>query len=148
MNSSSAPPALLLAFLALALALFIEPILSDYSPPECPYPCLPPPTSVADYPPPPPPYAWSYYPPPPPQDSGYPYLPPPPPPPISGLPYNFPPPYYSLPAPPPPNPILPWFPFYYRNSPSESAAGRRDPVSAVPLLALLLLLSVLLLVRN
>ncbi|XP_042390873.1 leucine-rich repeat extensin-like protein 3 [Zingiber officinale] len=138
MNSSSMPPAPLLLFLALALALFIEPILSDYSPPECPYPCLPPPTSVAYYPPPPPPYAWSNYPPPP-QDSGYPNLPPPPP-----QPYNFPPPYYSLPTPPPPNPILPWFPFYNRNSPSESAAARHDPISAVPLLAPLLLLSVLL----
>ncbi|RWW83195.1 hypothetical protein BHE74_00008307 [Ensete ventricosum] len=102
------------------VALFLRPPTSaswDNSQPECPYPCLPPPTSVTNCPPPPPaapatPTAG--YPPPPPSTPGY---------------WNYPPPspqgYYPyLSTPPPPNPILPWFPWYYykKSPPSASVA--------------------------
>ncbi|CAL9073487.1 unnamed protein product [Musa textilis] len=101
------------------LALFLRPPTSaswDNSQPECPYPCLPPPTSVTNCPPPPPaapatPTAG--YPPPPPSTPGY---------------WNYPPPspqgYYPyLSTPPPPNPILPWFPWYYYKSPPSASVA-------------------------
>ncbi|RZR78596.1 hypothetical protein BHM03_00004011, partial [Ensete ventricosum] len=100
--------------------------VSDYSSPECPYPCLPPPTSVMNYPPPPPSEpAWGYPPPP----SGY-------------LPY-YSSPYYTLPAPPPPDPILPYFPFYYKRPPppprsSSGSAIARSGAIWVPLFTALL----------
>ncbi|KAG6468912.1 hypothetical protein ZIOFF_073607 [Zingiber officinale] len=93
--------------------LFLRPPASaswdSYSPPECPYPCLPPPTSVSICPPPPPPAA-SY---------------PPPSPPVAGgaTPGYYYPPHNYFPAPPPPNPVLPWFPWYYTSPPSASAAS-------------------------
>ncbi|XP_039119137.1 classical arabinogalactan protein 4-like [Dioscorea cayenensis subsp. rotundata] len=84
------------------------------SPPECPYPCLPPPTSVTNCPPPPPS--------PPTEPVVYPSPPPPTPPylpspafPSPYLPF-YPPPYVSFPAPPPPNPILPYFPLVLHNT--------------------------------
>ncbi|KAJ8493008.1 hypothetical protein OPV22_014729 [Ensete ventricosum] len=123
------------------LLLFARPrsSRSDYSPPECPYPCLPPPTSVANYPPPPPSEpTWGGYPPPPPGTPSYNgYYPPP-----SGgyLPY-YSPPDYALPAPPPPNPIVPWFPFYYRSPslpPSSASVTARSGAIFAPLLTVFL----------
>ncbi|GAB2300040.1 hypothetical protein Dimus_034081 [Dionaea muscipula] len=103
---------------------------------ECPYPCLPPPLPQAppapielpppapiDQLPPPAPTTTDCPPPPvalptPPPPSSY-YYPPP------YLPYYYSPPYlpyYSPPyinpyAPPPPDPILPYFPFYFKSPP-------------------------------
>ncbi|CAL9175944.1 unnamed protein product [Musa hybrid cultivar] len=109
--------------------------VSDFSSPECPYPCLPPPTSVMNYPPPPPSEPqWGYPPPPGTPSDGY-YTPP------SGyLPY-YSPTYYTLPAPPPPDPILPYFPFYYKRPPPpprSSAAIARSGAICVPLFTVLL----------
>jgi hypothetical protein len=101
--------------------------MSQNSPPECPYPCLPPPTGAANsYPPPPQlPDSFNAYPPPPPLGTNpgdmNNYYPPPPP---GSMPnYYFSPPSYTYGAPPPPNPILPWFPFYYKNPPSPSRSS-------------------------
>ncbi|XP_039122021.1 pectinesterase inhibitor 10-like [Dioscorea cayenensis subsp. rotundata] len=116
LNSQTCPKAhttswiKLLIFISQLVLLFESPrlVLSDDTPPDCPYPCLPPPSSFsAGYPPPPPSQgipSFGYYPPP----SGYvPYLSPP---------------FVNLQAPPPPNPILPWFPFYYRSPPSPNSS--------------------------
>ncbi|THG22053.1 hypothetical protein TEA_020825 [Camellia sinensis var. sinensis] len=80
---------------------------------ECPYPCYPPPTGTVNNPTPPstietPPSQTASYPPPPaffyPPPSGY-------------LPFS--PPFIGN-APPPPDPIVPWFPYYYRKPPHQS----------------------------
>ncbi|KAL6846403.1 hypothetical protein ACP4OV_023851 [Aristida adscensionis] len=87
--------------------------------PDCPYPCLPPPTSggsINGYPPPPASSAGGgfggSYPPPPP--GSYQLTPP------GVMPGYLAPPfsggYPSGPAPPPPNPVLPWYPWYYQRS--------------------------------
>ncbi|GAB4840397.1 hypothetical protein Ancab_021163 [Ancistrocladus abbreviatus] len=80
---------------------------------DCPYPCLPPPiggggttqvpptTQTGSYPPP------QYYSPP--STGNLPYYPPP-----SG--------YAGFGTPPPPDPILPYFPYYYKNGLHPSAA--------------------------
>ncbi|KAG2709545.1 hypothetical protein I3843_05G223900 [Carya illinoinensis] len=99
-------------FLALIFLSFLGTIRPDDS--SCPYPCYPPPTgpgaSTPTTPaitlPPPPPSQFVSYPPP----AGY------NPTPAGYLPYNYPPPYgtsYGN-SPPPPDPILPYFPFYYK----------------------------------
>ncbi|GAV87763.1 hypothetical protein CFOL_v3_31189 [Cephalotus follicularis] len=80
----------------------------------CPYPCYPPPTGSGTPSPPatltPPSQSGSYTPP------GYSY-----PSPYSNLPYYPPPPYgNNLYSPPPPDPILPYFPFYYRKPPHQT----------------------------
>lgn len=98
--------------ITLAFFLFILPKFQATSIPQtttllptqaCPYPCLPPPISTTNCPPPPlPPLV-----PPPPM----PFLPP-------ELPLFPPPPGTVLwAAPPPPNPILPYFPWYYKYPP-------------------------------
>ncbi|KMZ68229.1 hypothetical protein ZOSMA_246G00210 [Zostera marina] len=110
----------------LLLVVFMEfPYISISDNPlvgECPYPCLPPPISGNNYAP-TPPSSQSQ------QGVVYPYPPPPP----SGIAaYFYPPPSYGsgyLPqnthvAPPPPNPILPYFPFYYRMPPGSGASPR------------------------
>ncbi|KAH6759937.1 hypothetical protein C2S51_016886 [Perilla frutescens var. frutescens] len=87
---------------------------------ECPYPCLPSPNCPPPPPPPrpPPPYGWLYPPSPP---VNYPF---------------YPPPDYvnNYVAPPPPDPILPYFPFYYKNPPPplafSSAGGVPSPLRA------------------
>ncbi|KAK4416428.1 hypothetical protein Salat_2468300 [Sesamum alatum] len=101
---------------------------------ECLYPCLPPPIASTSTCPPPP------SPPPPPQPPAPPsssiYCPPPP----SGTPAGnipfYPPPDYvnDYFAPPPPNPILPYFPFYYKNPPPPvdfSSAARWNPACCI-----------------
>lgn len=112
------------ATLLLLLVLLSRPPTSlswDNSPPVCPYPCLPPPTSVTNCPPPPPSTPnppTAVYPPPPPSTPEYWNYPPPAP---SGYwPFNPAPPYINIPAPPPPNPILPYFPWYYKTPPSKA----------------------------
>ncbi|XXG74353.1 hypothetical protein AAC387_Pa07g3094 [Persea americana] len=126
--------------------------ISYNSPPppgECPYPCLPPPTSTSPNcppPPPSPPHSGSYYPPPSPGNVYY-YPPPSPgnvyyyPPPSGSFPY-IPPPNVNFPAPPPPNPILPYFPFYYKQplqSTSLSSPLHHNGATAFVILMLLLL---------
>lgn len=109
--------------------------LSEDPSPTCPYPCLPPPTWATNYPPPPP--AWSGYPPPQPVD-GVIYTPP-------YMPYS-PPSNALLGAPPPPEPILPYFPFYYRRTPpllSAAPAVIRAGAIFVPLLVLSTVISLL-----
>lgn len=87
---------------------------SPLPPAECAYPCLPPPTSVVNCPPPPSPPSGSGSMNPPPSDPGSIYYYPP----SSGVfPYIPPPPVVNYPAPPPPDPILPYFPYYYKIPP-------------------------------
>ncbi|XP_020089054.1 leucine-rich repeat extensin-like protein 3 [Ananas comosus] len=122
--------AFVLSYLTLSLALLVVAPISipsvlvsgDDFPVECPYPCLPPPpppSAVTNCPPLPPSAPtepiYSYPPPPPgaPECEGF--SPPPP----GYFPY-YTPPSSTLPAPPPPNPILPWFPWYYRTPDSVS----------------------------
>lgn len=99
-------------FLALIFLNFPAAIRPDNA---CPYPCYPPPTGPGYTPttpaattPPPPPYQVESYPPP----AGYnPTTP------TGNFPYYTPPPPFGsnfLGAPPPPDPILPYFPYYYR----------------------------------
>ena len=84
----------------------------------CPYPCYPPPTgtgtgTVTQTPPATysPPSQTGLYPPP---GTSYP-------PPTGNLPYYPPPPYgNTLYGQPPPDPILPYFPFYYRKPPHKT----------------------------
>ncbi|KAL5227579.1 hypothetical protein ABZP36_015844 [Zizania latifolia] len=100
---------------------------------DCPYPCLlPPPMPVTNCPPPPSTPSTYTYPPP----SSYSNTPssywnyPPP---QGGYIPNYQPPAgggYNYPAPPPPNPIVPWYPWYYRPPPSSATAtssGRGRP---------------------
>lgn len=102
-------------------------------PADCPYPCLPPPAApavvTANCPPPPPSSSyntppsssWSYPPPPPPSGGYIPYLNPP-----AGGGAG-----YGYPAPPPPNPILPWYPWYYKTPPPPPSAAARGTGSSV-----------------
>ncbi|KAG8382780.1 hypothetical protein BUALT_Bualt05G0112900 [Buddleja alternifolia] len=97
---------------------------------ECPYPCYPPPTGPGNNPPvittPPvsttPPASFS-----PPVFST--------PPAIGNFPFNPPSPYFSGVTPPPPEPILPWFPYYFRKpphqDPSNSIASRGSSATAI-----------------
>ncbi|KAK9091699.1 hypothetical protein Sjap_024876 [Stephania japonica] len=118
---------------------------------ECPYPCLPPPTMpvTTNCPPPPPPSPphATPSPPPPPSSGYYPpsswYYPPP-----SGyLPYYYPPPaYVNFYAPPPPNPILPYFPFYFKQpppSPGYSSATHHRSTSVMLLARMLRVIQVI-----
>jgi hypothetical protein len=152
---------LLEALLFSALLLLpARPSAADGStyPADCPYPCLPPPTApavTADCPPPPASPSSTYsYPPPPPAPSSY-NTPPSSswsyPPPSGGyIPYFQPPAGggggggYGYPAPPPPNPILPWYPWYYKTPPSSAAAtlarGSRIVLGSVAVLAAVLLI--------
>ncbi|XP_062194160.1 uncharacterized protein LOC133897443 [Phragmites australis] len=120
--------------------------------PDCPYPCLPPPTSggaINSYPPPPPAtgdsgFGGSYPPPPP---GSYQLTPP------GVMPGYLAPPYSGFPAgpaPPPPNPILPWFPWYYQHtnpitgsttSASSPAMDARSRITVAVLLPLSLLVA-------
>ncbi|KAI3976148.1 hypothetical protein MKX01_004904 [Papaver californicum] len=122
----------------------------ENSPPECPYPCLPPPIpGTVSYSPPTRPVV--VLPPTPPSSSGnYSSTPPPPgfyyfSPPDGGFTANYPPPsfVYSN-APPPPNPILPYFPFYYKFSPPPpgvfSAARLKRSTDAMSLSLIFVLL--------
>ncbi|RLM87246.1 hypothetical protein C2845_PM04G15220 [Panicum miliaceum] len=124
--------------------------------PDCPYPCLPPPSSggaINSYPPPQPSTGASggfggSYPPPPP--GSYQLTPP-------GVMPGFSPPYSGFPsgqAPPPPNPVLPWFPWYYQHtnpitgtsaasSPAMDGRSRITVGVLLPLSLLVLLLPVL-----
>ncbi|KAG5240465.1 hypothetical protein OIU77_011953 [Salix suchowensis] len=84
---------------------------------ECPYPCYPPPTGTGTptvtTPPPPPSKSAGSYPPPgyaSPTDQDFPFYPPPP------FGNNL----YGL---PPPDPMLPYFPFYYRKPPHQTDAS-------------------------
>ncbi|KAI4367034.1 hypothetical protein MLD38_022817 [Melastoma candidum] len=109
---------------------------------DCTYPCLlppqppSPPASTTICPPPPPPAAipwtpaWSL--PPPPRSWGY-------------YPY-FPPPWYVGSAPPPPNPILPYFPWYYKNTLVSQSGPRMGPTTQfLPMLCAWLLLNIVIL---
>lgn len=110
---------------------------------ECQYPCYPPPTGTgtpttpAYTTPPPPPSQIVSYPPP----VGY------TPTPTGYYPYNPPPPYGTLfNSPPPPDPILPYFPFYYKkplHQTDQSAATTlgRSTVMAVAVANLLVFIS-------
>ncbi|CAI9275977.1 unnamed protein product [Lactuca saligna] len=74
---------------------------------QCPYPCYPPPTGTGG----------NTNTPPVPQTGNYPppatiYTPP-----SSVYPYNPPTPTFYGGAPPPPDPIVPWFPYYYKDPP-------------------------------
>ncbi|KAK3027662.1 hypothetical protein RJ639_041899 [Escallonia herrerae] len=99
----------------LSITLFISLIFSSpatTTAQECPYPCYPPPTGTGNSPPATitPPSQTGSYPPPP----GF-Y-----PPPTGYLPNNPSPPYFPNGAPPPPDPIVPWFPYYYKKPPHGS----------------------------
>ncbi|GMH26254.1 hypothetical protein Nepgr_028097 [Nepenthes gracilis] len=95
---------------------------------DCPYPCLPPPTGGATTQAPPATQTGSYPPP------GYYYSPP-----MGNLPYYPPPGYGGLTtAPPPPDPILPYFPYYYRNGLHRSD---QSPAAGLPLRSTLLILT-------
>ncbi|KAK7845359.1 extensin-like [Quercus suber] len=98
-------------FLALIFLNFPAAIRPDNA---CPYPCYPPPTGPGNTPTtpaattPPPPFQIESYPPP---AGNNPTTP------TGNLPFDTPPPPFgsnSAGAPPPPDPILPYFPFYYR----------------------------------
>ncbi|KAI3430036.1 uncharacterized protein J3R85_008314 [Psidium guajava] len=112
--------------------------ISQPPPSDCPYPCLPPPTTPTIYPQPPP----SLPSPPSPPSEVY---PPPsmvyPAPPGGYFPYYFPPPWYLGNAPPPPDPILPYYPWYYKHPlvPNSSSEIRhtRSWVMALPLLLMI-----------
>ncbi|KAL2485025.1 Uncharacterized protein Adt_29781 [Abeliophyllum distichum] len=115
----------------------------SYAPPllpyECPYPCLPTPIATSSCPPPPsptlpspqtprPPSSGSTEYPPPPRDVYFPFYPPP----------DY---YFNYYGPPPPDPILPYFPFYYKNPlPSDvSSAADVNPLMAwIPATTILL----------
>ncbi|KAG6759544.1 hypothetical protein POTOM_036026 [Populus tomentosa] len=105
--------------LILSAALFFTSILvnlpslttSDSG--ECPYPCYPPPTGTGT------PIVTT--PPSPPSQSAGTFSPPLYPSPTGNLPYYYPPPAFAnnFNSPPPPDPILPYFPFYYRKPPHQ-----------------------------
>ena len=134
------------------ITVLISSTASADTPPDCPYPCLPPPSSggaINSYPPPQPStggFGGSYPPPPP---GSYQLTPP-------GVMPGFSPPYSGFPsgpAPPPPNPVLPWFPWYYQHtnpikgtSASSPAMDGRSRITVgvlLPLSLLVLLLPVL-----
>ncbi|XP_015895484.1 extensin [Ziziphus jujuba] len=106
----------------------------------CPYPCYPPPTGTGTTPT--TPTTTTTPPPPPSSQTGF-YNPPP----GSYYPYNPPPPYGTSfgSSPPPPDPILPYFPFYYKaglhgtNASSAGNLGRSTLMVALTNLILLLI---------
>ncbi|XP_010319560.1 uncharacterized protein [Solanum lycopersicum] len=110
-----------LSLLLLFLLLFLDFIASTYGQ-VCPYPCYPPPTGHVNNLP------AAITPPYPPQGSNYNNYPPP----TSGggggysnLP-NYPPPnngYVNGLVPPPPDPILPWWPYRYRNPQNQYSSS-------------------------
>lgn len=113
-SSSSLSSTLLLLS---ALLTFSGSWLRTRSDDPCPYPCNPPPTGAGGIPatPTPPTQTGSSYPPPtyysfPPPQAGY-------------NPYNQPPTGGGLYVPPPPDPILPYFPFYYKEPLHGSSAA-------------------------
>lgn len=136
----------LLVILVFSTLLSARPSAADSYPAVCPYPCLPPPTAVTNYPPPPSSSTPSTYPYPPPSSSSntpssYWNYPPP-----SGsyIPYYQPPAGgggggggggFNYPAPPPPNPILPWYPWYYRSPPSAATSVLARGCSVLVLVA-------------
>ena len=84
----------------------------------CPYPCYPPPTGTGRTP------TVLTTPPPPPSQSAGSYSPPGYPSPTGNLPFYPPPPFgNNLDGLPPPDPILPYFPFYYRKPPHQTDAS-------------------------
>ncbi|KAJ7943013.1 leucine-rich repeat extensin-like protein 5 [Quillaja saponaria] len=123
--------------LSLATFLFFSILLhflgTTRSDDSCPYPCYPPPTGTGStpttpsgttLPPPSPSQSGSSYPPPSSQ-SGSSY-----PPPSGYLPYNPPPSYasgsgggFNGGTPPPPDPIVPYFPFYFKKPPHQTEAS-------------------------
>ncbi|KAM3256968.1 hypothetical protein ACQJBY_049390 [Aegilops geniculata] len=134
------------------------------TPADCPYPCLPPPTSggvINSYPPPPPAgtgtgtgggggdgFGGSY---PPPPAGGFQLTPP------GVMPGFLAPPFSAVPAgptPPPPNPVLPWFPWYYQhdNPITGSTASASSPPAVhrgtTCMMALLLQLCLAILLRE
>ncbi|GAB4827966.1 hypothetical protein Ancab_034851 [Ancistrocladus abbreviatus] len=118
---------------------------------ECPYPCLPPPlapslpaptslpppiTTTSNCPPPPSPPPLTYY-----QSPPQYYYPP------QFVPYYTPPNYLNPYAPPPPDPILPYFPFYFKSPPpppSYSLAPRLGQLRILLNLCIPLLSSIVL----
>ncbi|WMV22871.1 hypothetical protein MTR67_016256 [Solanum verrucosum] len=115
-----------LPLLLLFLSLFLNFMASTFGQ-VCPYPCYPPPTGPVNNPP------VAITPPYPPQGSNYNNYPPP----TSGgggggggggynnFP-NYPPPnngYVNGLVPPPPDPILPWWPYHYRNRPDQFSSS-------------------------
>ncbi|KAL3719486.1 hypothetical protein ACJRO7_004450 [Eucalyptus globulus] len=99
--------------------------VSQPPPSNCPYPCLPPPTTPTMYPPPSPPLLPSMV---------YP-------PPSGNFPYYLPPPWYLANAPPPPDPILPYYPWYYKEPLVPSSSSEiRHLQSWVVILSLLLMI--------
>ncbi|KAK1324686.1 hypothetical protein QJS10_CPA01g01372 [Acorus calamus] len=74
----------------------------------CPYPCLPTPPLPPSTPSLPTGIPGNYYAPPPPPQG-----------------FINTPPFVNVPAPPPPDPILPYFPFYYKNPKLPRSAGSR-----------------------
>ncbi|KAK4430297.1 hypothetical protein Salat_1330400 [Sesamum alatum] len=92
----------------LSTLLFLSTILETTPQQECPYPCYPPPTGPGNNPPLPttPPVSTL----PPPLSTS---------PPAGVFPFTPPSPYFLGAAPPPPEPIVPWFPFYYRKPPHQ-----------------------------
>ncbi|XP_057765897.1 leucine-rich repeat extensin-like protein 3 [Salvia miltiorrhiza] len=112
----------------LSTLLFLSTILDflpTATPQECPYPCYPPPIGPGNGPPatttPPasttPPAALS-----PPANS---FTTPP----AGYIPFTPPSPYFSGAVPPPPEPILPWFPFYYRKPPHQDQSSSSPPAT-------------------
>ncbi|PKI68411.1 leucine-rich repeat extensin-like protein 3 [Punica granatum] len=95
---------------------------------NCLYPCLPPPPTTVNCPPPPsPPVPLQ-----PPGEPPIPY-------------YYFPPPWYLQVAPPPPDPILPYFPWYYRHplrdqdNPSSAPIQKRSSITLLWIIFLVVL---------
>ncbi|KAG5236818.1 hypothetical protein OIU78_004797 [Salix suchowensis] len=113
---------------------------------ECPYPCYPPPTGTGTP-------TFTAPPSPPSQSAGI-YSPPLYPSPTGDLPYYSPPAFgNNFNGPPPPDPILPYFPFYYRKPPHQGDVSSASslPRSTTLMMAtalLLLLFCILFLVGN
>ncbi|EOY00954.1 hypothetical protein QUC31_014026 [Theobroma cacao] len=112
-NSLNQAITTLFFFSSIILSFFVQAKQDN----PCPYPCYPPPTGtgggtqIGGTVPQTPPASYS---PPPPQGTSYPT-------PTGTLPYYPPPPYgNSLYGQPPPDPILPYFPYYYRKPPHKT----------------------------
>ncbi|MCD7468119.1 hypothetical protein HAX54_005930 [Datura stramonium] len=100
-------------------SLFLNFMARSTSGQECPYPCYPPPTGPGNNPP------VAVTPPSPPQESYYNNYPPPSGGGYNNLPYYNPPPngFVNGLVPPPPDPILPWWPYRYRNRPDQFSSS-------------------------
>ncbi|KAL2518918.1 putative Hydroxyproline-rich glycoprotein family protein [Abeliophyllum distichum] len=128
----------------LPLLLFLSTILdfpATTKSQECPYPCYPPPTGTGNNPP------VATTPPSPPTSTTTPpasFSPPAFITPLAGyFPFTPPSPYsFNGVVPPPPEPILPWFPYYFRRPPhqdqssSTALQGSRNMIIIFPLLVL------------